>query len=301
MTTQPIDRPRISAFPKCYLEALAAGEMDLFAWIEMSRDLGAQGLEMYDKFLQQDDAAYVQRVRKAVEKTGQVCSLVCYSSDFTHPDPAFRANQLNLQKRAIDLTAALGASCCRILSGQRRPDVARADGVTWVVDCIHQSVDYAKSKNVFLAMENHYKDGFWKYPEFAQKMDVFLEIVEQIDVPGFGVQFDPSNAMVAGDDPIELLTRVKDRVVSMHASDRYLEPGTSVEDMRQADGSLGYPENLHHGVTGEGTNDYDAIFRILRSVSYSGWISIEDGMNGIDEMKKSVDFLKLKIAEYYGD
>ena len=27
MTTQTNDRPRISAFPKCYLEALAAGEM----------------------------------------------------------------------------------------------------------------------------------------------------------------------------------------------------------------------------------------------------------------------------------
>ena len=30
---------------------------------------------------------------------------------------------------------------------------------------------------VTLGIENHYKDGFWKYPEFAQKKDVFLDLV----------------------------------------------------------------------------------------------------------------------------
>ncbi len=52
----------------------------------------------------------------------------------------------------------------------------------------------------------------------------------------FGVQYDPSNAIVAGDDPIELLRHVADRVVSMHASDRYLadgrHPGRSAPDRR---------------------------------------------------------------------
>ena len=72
-------------------------------------------------------------------------------------------------------------------------------------------------------MENHYKDNYWKYPEFAQKMDVFVEIVDQIDSPWFGVNYDPSNTILAGEDPLVLLDRVKDRVVTMHASDRYLK------------------------------------------------------------------------------
>jgi sugar phosphate isomerase/epimerase len=33
-----------------------------------------------------------------------------------------------------------------------------------------------------------------------------------------------------------------------------------------------------------GLNDYDAIFDILAKHNYSGWISIEDGMNGMEEM-----------------
>jgi sugar phosphate isomerase/epimerase len=294
-----IDRPRVSAFPKCWLDALSTGGMDLFDWIRISVSLGAEGLEMYDRFFPPGDAAFRRRVREAVEKTGRTCPMLCVSPDFTVPDPAARAAQVEGQKRAIDLAADLGVRWCRVLSGQRRPDVPVEDGIRWVVECIRQVLPYAESKGIVLAMENHYKDGFWQFPEFAQKADVFHRIVESIDSPWFGVQYDPSNAVVAGDDPVALLGRVKHRVVTMHASDRYLDPGTTLEDMKQADGTLGYPKNLHHGVVGRGLNDYDAIFRILREAGYAGWISIEDGVNGMEEMKESVDFLKAKIAQYW--
>jgi sugar phosphate isomerase/epimerase len=46
-------------------------------------------------------------------------------------------------------------------------------------------------------------------------------------------------------------------------------------------------------------NDYDAIFHILSGVGFAGWISVEDGMNGLDELRRSVEFLKRKRAEYY--
>ena len=57
---------------------------------------------------------------------------------------------------------------------------------------------------------------------------------------------------------------------------------------------------LQHGETGRGLNDYDAIFRILAGAGFDGWISIEDGMDGLDEMARSVDFLKRKRTEYFG-
>jgi sugar phosphate isomerase/epimerase len=158
----------------------------------------------------------------------------------------------------------------------------------------------ARECDVVLGLENHYKDSFWKYPEFAQKKDVFLELVNAIaDHDHFGVQYDPSNAIVAGDDPIELLKAVADRVVSMHASDRYLAAGTTLEDLRQSDGMLGDSPNLCHGVTGKGLNDYHAIFRILAENQYGGWVSIEDGMNGMDEMAESLAFLRRLSVTYF--
>jgi len=225
--------------------------------------------------------------------------MICYSPDFTHPDEEFRKKEIESQIEMIRVTAELGGQYCRTLSGQMRPGVERKQGINWVVSCIESCLPTAEECGVSLVIENHFKDGYWKYKEFAQKMDVFLEIVNSIDSACFGVQFDPSNSIVAGDDPLKLLDATIDRVKTMHASDRYLLPGTALDQLREADGSLGYPKNLFHGVVGKGLNDYDAIFSRLARAGFEGWISIEDGVNGMDEMEESVRFLRLMREKYY--
>jgi sugar phosphate isomerase/epimerase len=156
----------------------------------------------------------------------------------------------------------------------------------------------AERAGVTLIIENHYKDNFWKYPEFAQRMDVFCELVARIDSPHFGVNYDPSNTILAGEDPLELLRRVKHRVVTMHASDRYLAEGT-IDDLRREEDSVGYAKRLRHGTIGRGMNDYDAIFSELVGVGFNGWISIEDGVDGIEQLQQSVTFLRGKIAKHW--
>ena len=151
---------------------------------------------------------------------------------------------------------------------------------------------------ITLVIENHYKDNYWTYPEFAQHMDVFVELVRRIDSPWFGVNYDPSNTLLAGEDPLELLARVKERVRSMHASDRTLLHGT-IEDLRREENALGYAARLRHGEIGCGLNDYDTIFAMLAGVGFDGWISIEDGENGLEELARSANFLRRKMAEYW--
>ena len=158
---------------------------------------------------------------------------------------------------------------------------------------------HAEECGVSLVIENHYKDDFWEYPEFAQHMEVFCGLVEMIQHPRFGVNYDPSNTYLAGEDPIELLRRVSSRVMTMHASDRYLIEGTLDDLRREESGSSGYARRLRHGQIGEGLNDYDSIFEELNRVDFNGWISIEDGVDGIDELRRSVDFLKKKITEHF--
>ena len=194
----------------------------------------------------------------------------------------------------------LGTRFCRTLSGQRYPDLSVKEGVARASDCIKRALEYAERRDVVLCIENHYKDGTWRYPEFAQQEEVFLALLDAVgESPYFGVQYDPSNATVGGFDPVAFLEKVKHRVVTMHASDRYLVPGTRLEEIRSQDGTVGYPDKLKHGVTGQGMNDYDAIFGILASVGYSGWISVEDGMDGLDELRRSVEFLKDMRVKYY--
>ena len=295
-----MNRPAISVFPKCYFDELVDGRMDYVDWIRDAATLGAEGLEHYDEFFRSYEPRDVDPVLNAMRDTGQISSMLCFSPNFTHPDADERTRQLERQKAAIDLSVRIGARYCRTLSGERYPTVSRRDGVRWTVESILWSIDYAARRDVVLTFENHYKVGDWRYPEFAQQPDVFLEILDQIpESPHFGVQYDPSNALVAGADPVDFLQHVKHRVVTMHASDRYLVSGTTLDEIRQADGTVGYPDRLRHGETGKGANDYDAIFRILADVNFTGWISVEDGMNGLDELARSVEFLKRKRAEYY--
>jgi sugar phosphate isomerase/epimerase len=291
--------PMLAAFPKAYMKALCVdGSMRLSEWIDMACMLDIDGLEWYAGFLEMRNDKNWRIFKRNVEDRGKQIPMLCCSPDFTHPDKSFRDNEISKQKNWIDMIHELGGSYCRVLSGQRRPELSVDEGVEFAAQCIEACLSYAAQKNIILILENHYKDDFWEYPEFAQKTNVFCQLVERIDHPNFGVNYDPSNTYLAGEDPIELLKRVSHRVVTMHASDRYLKEGT-IEDLRKEETGVGYAKRLSHGEIGKGLNDYDAIFSELKRVGFDGWISIEDGVDGFDQLQRSVSFLRNKIKKYW--
>lgn len=291
--------PKLAAFPKGFIKQLVSGQMSIFEWIKLADELRVDGLEFYNNFADVKDSKNWSTVRKAVEETGMVIPMMCASPDFTIPDPLLRKQEVEKEIYAIEMSAALGAKYCRVLSGQRRKDITREEGMNYVVDSINACIPTAEKLGITLIIENHYKDDFWTEPEFAQMMDVFVDLVGRIDSKSFGVNYDPSNVIAAGEEPLELLEKVKHRVVTMHASDRYLANGT-IEDLRKAEGgSAGYVSFFKHGVIGKGLNDYDAIFKTLKDVGFDGWISIEDGVDGMAQMHESADFLRGKIKKYW--
>ncbi len=293
--------PRLAAFPKAFMRQLCRdGSMTLREWVELAAPLGVDGLEYYSGFLELADPARWAEARRTVESRGLVIPMLCCSPDFSQPDPALRRQEVEQEKTWIRLAATLGASYCRVLSGQRRPELTREQGLRIVTENIEACLPEAEKCGVTLIIENHYKDDFWLYPEFAQKMDVFCDLIGRIRHPRFGVNYDPSNAFLAGDDPLELLQRVKNRVVTMHASDRYLAEGT-LEDLRRDEtGAEGYAKRLRHGTIGQGLNDYDAIFSTLKGVGFDGWVSIEDGVDGMEQLAESVRFVRGKLKQHFG-
>ncbi len=294
--------PQLAAFPKAFMQALCKdGTMKIADWIQLASNLDIDGLEWYAGFIEMQDEKNWSLFRRMVEDVGKCIPMMCCSPDFTHPDEAFRKKEIAKEKRWIDMTCALGGSYCRVLSGQRRPELSIAEGVKLSANCINECLPYAAERGITLILENHYKDDFWEYPEFAQKADVFCKLVDSIHHPSFGVNYDPSNTYLAGEDPIDLLKRVSYRVVTMHASDRYLKDGT-IEDLRREEGgSAGYAKRLSHGEIGKGLNDYDVIFSELKRVGFDGWISIEDGIDGMEQLERSVQFVRNKMKEYWGN
>ena len=193
--------PQLAAFPKAFMQALCKdGTMSVSEWIQLAAPLEIQGLEWYAGFLEMEDESNWPRFRREVEATGKVIPMMCCSPDFTHPDPSFRAAEIAKQKRWIDMTHALGGQYCRVLSGQRRPGLTIDEGVKYAADSITSCLPHAANLGITLILENHYKDDFWEYPEFAQKMDIFCQLTDAIQHPNFGVNYDPSNTYLAGED-----------------------------------------------------------------------------------------------------
>src|SRR3954453_21147803 len=77
---------KISAFPKCYLDEIATGSMSVFEWIEMAKQLDADGLEMYTGFFTSLDDQYIDQIGEAIERAGFAMPMLCCSPDFTNPD-----------------------------------------------------------------------------------------------------------------------------------------------------------------------------------------------------------------------
>ena len=293
--------PQLAAFPKLWMTELCkTGTRSLDEWFKVAAELGVDGVEWYAGFLETLDPSTWAPTKRRADELGLANPMMCCSPEFTQPEPDFRRAEIEKEKRWIDMAYALRCRYCRVLSGQRRPEVTREEGIRYAVECIEACLPYAQERGITLIIENHYKDDFWQWPEFAQKMDVFCELVGRITHPGFGVNYDPSNTILAGEDPLQLLYAISHRVVTMHASDRYLIEGT-IEDLRreEAAGDLGYLKRLRHGEIGQGLNDYDAIFTELNRVGFDSWISIEDGVDGLDQLARSTEFLRRKVTAYW--
>lgn len=295
--------PRIAVFPKAWMDDLCrTGALSLAEWLDIAASLGVEGVELYSGMIDLQDAARWPDWRAEIERRGLVMPMLCCSPDFTQSDPDARRREIEREHHWIDMTAALGGQYCRVLSGQRRPGLSDDEGLALAADAIVACLPYAADRGVTLVLENHYKDNYWTDPEFAQRADLFCALVARVDASGhtnFGVNFDASNPLLAGEDPVNLLRRVRHRVVTMHASDRYLREGT-LDDLRREEGTRGYASRLQHGEIGRGLVDYPTVLRLLHEAGFVGWMSIEDGVDGIEQLRRSVRFLTQALDAEWG-
>ena len=166
---------KLAAFPKCFMDQLVVERsMSVFDWIEMAADLPIDGLELYDGFLQTLDEGYLERVRLAMERHHLAMPMLCCSPDFTQPDPAVRRTEITREKEMIDVTVALGGSFCRVLSGQRRLEVSRGEGVRYVVESLRELLEKVPVVKLFpvgtYPGDNH-GDGYRDYRQHNDHLE----------------------------------------------------------------------------------------------------------------------------------
>ncbi len=141
--------PQLAAFPKAFMDELClSGAMTIRQWIELAATLEVPGLEFYSGFLELRDRPAWRESRQIAADFGMTIPMLCCSPDFTHPDAAFRHRQIEQQIGWIEMCAELGGSYCRVLSGQRRPEVSRDDGLRYAADSIKACLPAAAERGV---------------------------------------------------------------------------------------------------------------------------------------------------------
>lgn len=99
-------------------------------------------------------------------------------------------------------------------------------------------------------------------------------IMNNTDPDKVGLLFDTGHTILAGEDPVKLLSKYIDRVVHMHFKD---VRGSVLAQMNKHDWSFLY--GIKQGiftVPGDGDQvNWEDIFKIIKSSDYSGWIVIE--------------------------
>lgn len=225
------------------MEEIAAAEMSLEKFIDFSAEQGLGAVELTGYYFPQDITAdYLLSLKSRTHQLGLSISGTAIGNDFCVSDSGERQQQLSDCRSWIDYAAILGAPAIRIFAGKVPKDDSEDAAIERCATAINESLDYAATKGVFLAMENH--GGITATPE------QMLKIIERVQPsPWFGVNFDSGNFQT--DDPYADLAKIAPWAVNAQIK-ASISPGGNKQPA-----------------------DFPRIISILRDAGYRGFVALE--------------------------
>jgi sugar phosphate isomerase/epimerase len=128
---------------------------------------------------------YCRALRRHAFLLGLGISGTAIRNTFTYPPGPQLDREIAHVKRWIDLAGDLGAPTIRIFAGDLQKGTTEAQARTWCIQAIQQCCEYAGTRGVILALENH--------GGIVSTADQLLAIVKAIDSDWFGVNWDSGN------------------------------------------------------------------------------------------------------------
>jgi len=228
--------------------------------IEKAYEMDLAGIEILHVQLQSEETGYLNKLKRMAFRYGMDIYCLAIHNDFVQPNVEKRREQVEHVKRCLKIAYHLGAPAIRLNSGRWKtiksfrelmekkgiepplPGYSDHDAFNWVIDSIRQCIPTAEEYGVVMALENH-----WGLTTRAEGL---LKIVDSVDSEWLKVLMDTGNFVF---DRYKELEMIAPYTVLVHAKTYF---GGS---------SLGPELEV----------DYEKVFRILGSVDYRGYISIE--------------------------
>jgi len=266
---------QLSCLPVSFFADIIEGRMSISEWARMGAELGLDAIDLSTLFVPDPSPQALSALRRDLEVTGMRVAMVTSYPDFTHPDKKQRERELALEQQVVAMAASLGARLVRVTAGQAHPETGREEGIAWATEGLRKLVETVGNLGPRLVYENHGKPGAWRYTDFSQPPDIFLEIARGTSDVGLGINFDTANATAFAEDPLALLNRVIERVASVHAAD------TAVRG------------ELRPVLLGTGVTPFAALFGRLHQAGWDGWICIEEASRrGREGVEAAVRFVR---------
>ena len=225
-------------------EQIAAARMTLEKFIDFCADqqLGATELTGY-YFPKTITPEYLFSILNKTHRLGLDISGTAIGNDFCLAPGPQRDAELKMCRDWIDYAATMGAPIIRIFAGKVPKGGNEDESIKLCVAGIRESLDYAATKGVFLALENH--GGITATPE---KM---LRIIDGVkDSPWFGVNFDSGNFKT--DDPYGDLAKIAPYAINAQIK-----------------------VDINPGGAGNQAADLPRIIGILKDSGYRGYVTLE--------------------------
>jgi len=256
-------------------------ERDFTYAVEMSKELGFRYIEPevmtgrcllnvyeYCNITSLEDDP--MEMRKLIEEAG--LSVPCLSAHSNLLNTEYGVDYL---KKAIRFAYILGAPIVNTAEGPKAGWMTDDDAFRIMRYNLKTLLQMAENYGIVLTIEPH--------GVYTTNADGLMKIMDLSDSKYLAINFDTGNVTIAGNDALETLKVVADRVVHVHLKD--------VKKPRTATGDTGVTAGI---AIGDGDVDIKGCIDLLKKHSYDGCLSIE--CSGVEALKKSVRYLEPLIA-----
>lgn len=194
-------------------------------------------------------------IGQAIRDAGLAATSVTVLPDEAHSaisrDPASRKGALDHITWAIECSEALGSE---VLCGPFHQPLAvfsgegpTEDELSHGIEVHQQAADRAAQSNLILALEPLNRFECYVLNTMADTKDY----VRRVDRPNFGGLYDTFHANIEEQDPIGCIALAGDMIKHVHISEN------------------------DRGTPGAGHIDFEATCKMLRTIGYDGWLTIE--------------------------
>ncbi len=239
--------------------------------VSTGRDLLAEAGYYHMLSMEDDPLAY----KELLHECGLKVSGLSAHSPLMKPEVA-----VPYLTQAIRWAADIGAPVVNTDEGPRGPWIENDEEAFDIMRyTLKRVLPVAERHGVYIGLEPH--------QIYTTKLDTYLRLLDLVPSPMLKANFDAGNAFLAGNDPVEYLQAVADRVVHFHAKD------ISIEQEEAERGKVtGTPVGC---ACGDGVIDWPAVIRVLREAGFDGVLSVECGTE--EQAERSIAYLKQVLAE----